>query len=78
MVGSPGEPDVAKMIEWIRGADVRDEDGDPTTTVRNTMGDALHSQPASIVYSITDDKPDIVVFTATNDGFLHAEGGDEK
>jgi type IV pilus assembly protein PilY1 len=75
LAGDPGDPDVRTMIEWIRGSDVRDEDGDPTTTARAAMGDALHAQPASIVYGMTGDQPDIVVFTSTNDGFLHAING---
>jgi type IV pilus assembly protein PilY1 len=72
LAGTPGEPDVRAMIEWIRGNDVRDEDDDPTTTARKIMGDSLHAQPASIVYGMTGNNPDIVVYTATNDGFLHA------
>ena len=72
LAGDPGDPTVRNMIDWIRGSDVRDEDGDPTTTARMSMGDALHAQPASIVYGMTGDQPDIVVYTATNDGFLHA------
>jgi type IV pilus assembly protein PilY1 len=36
------------------------------------MGDALHAQPASIVYGDKAGNPDIVVYTATNDGYLHA------
>jgi type IV pilus assembly protein PilY1 len=72
LAGDPGDPSVRDMIEWIRGVDVRDEDGDPTTTARTTMGDSLHAQPASIVYGVTGDQPDIVVYTATNDGLLHA------
>ncbi|HSD68845.1 MAG TPA: PilC/PilY family type IV pilus protein [Woeseiaceae bacterium] len=75
LAGDPGDPDVATMLDWIRGYDVRDEDGDPTTTSRKTMGDALHAQPASIVYGMTGDEPDVVVFTSTNDGFLHAIDG---
>ncbi|MCI0516652.1 MAG: hypothetical protein L0Y45_02355, partial [Woeseiaceae bacterium] len=75
LAGDPGDPDVRTMLDWVRGYDVRDEDGDPTTTARKSMGDALHAQPASIVYGMTGDQPDIVVFTSTNDGFLHAIDG---
>ncbi len=71
--GAPGEPDLPTLIEWARGADVKDEDNDPLTTTRQIMGDTLHSQPASIVYGTdANGDPDIVVFTATNDGYLHA------
>lgn len=72
LAGTPGEPDVGTIIDWMRGEDILDEDDDPDTTVRRSMGDALHSQPASIVYGQTGDVLDIVVYTATNDGFLHA------
>ena len=76
LTGDPGEPTMAEMIDWIHGADVKDEDNDPATTVRNSMGDTLHAQPASVVYSIdSSGNPDLVVFTATNDGYLHAVDG---
>ena len=40
------------------------------------MGDPLHSQPAAVVYGGTPASPDVVVFTATNDGYVHAIDGD--
>ncbi len=72
--GEAGEPTITQMIDWMRGVDVRDQDGDPKTTVRYDMGDALHARPASVVYGAgaTEGTFDIVVFTATNDGYLHA------
>ena len=74
--GSVGEPDLLTIIEWARGADVKDEDNDPFTYTRESMGDTLHSQPASIVYGVdANGDPDIVVFSATNDGYLHATDG---
>jgi type IV pilus assembly protein PilY1 len=39
------------------------------------MGDPLHSQPAAIVYGGTVASPEVVVFTATNDGYVHAIDG---
>ena len=76
LTGAAGEPDLLTIIEWMRGVDVKDEDNDPVTTQRNVMGDTLHSQPASIVYGLdAQGNPDIVVFNATNDGFLHAIDG---
>jgi type IV pilus assembly protein PilY1 len=74
LTGAAGEPTVSSMIDWIRGADVKDEDGDPLTTVRYDMGDSLHAQPAAVVYGAGANQGsfDIVVFTATNDGYLHA------
>ncbi|VAX11759.1 Type IV fimbrial biogenesis protein PilY1 [hydrothermal vent metagenome] len=42
------------------------------------MGDPLHSVPAIVTYGGTDDEPEMVVFVATNEGYLHAiVGGSE-
>lgn len=72
LIGADGEPTKDEVIRWMRGEDVRDEDGNAATTVRNAMGDPLHSRPAAIVYGGTETNPDSVVYTATNDGYLHA------
>ena len=76
LTGGAGEPSKDDMIRWLRGEDVADFDGDPTTTVRNQMGDPLHSQPATVVYGGTTANPDVVVYAATNDGYLHAIDGE--
>jgi len=73
--GAAGEPSIDEVIRWMRGEDVTDVDFDPTTTVRNAMGDPLHSQPAAVVYGGAPGSPDVVVYTATNDGYLHAVDG---
>ncbi|MDJ0939074.1 MAG: PilC/PilY family type IV pilus protein [Woeseiaceae bacterium] len=70
--GAEGEPEKEDLIDWARGVDVKDQDNDPDTDVRYSMGDTLHSQPASVVYGNTSGGYDIVVFNATNDGYLHA------
>ncbi len=75
LTGAPGEPTKDELIRWARGEDIRDEDNNPLTTVRYAMGDPLHSQPAAIVYGGTPGNPDVVTFTATNDGYLHAVDG---
>ena len=75
LTGANGEPELADLINWARGVDVRDEDNNPATTTRHAMGDALHSQPAAIVYGGTAEQPDTVIYTATNDGYLHAISG---
>ncbi|MEX2123911.1 MAG: PilC/PilY family type IV pilus protein [Woeseia sp.] len=75
LTGATGEPTIDEMIRWMRGEDIRNEDFDPTTTVRNAMGDPLHSQPGAVVYGGSPSSPDIVVFTGTNDGYLHAVNG---
>jgi type IV pilus assembly protein PilY1 len=73
--GATGEPTMDEIIRWARGEDVRDEDSNATTTVRKAMGDPLHSQPAAVVYGGTETNPEVVVYTATNDGYLHAFDG---
>ena len=75
LTGATGEPTVAQMIDWMRGADVRDEDGNPATTIRYAMGDPLHSRPAAVVYGGTEANPEVVIYTATNDGYIHAIDG---
>ncbi len=75
LTGAPGEPTLDVLLAWARGLDVRDEDNNPGTLVRYAMGDPLHSQPAAIVYGGTAANPDVVVYTATNDGYLHAING---
>ena len=73
LTGAAGEPTKVEMINWARGLDVRDEDNDGATDdFRNAMGDPLHSAPATVVYGGTQAAPDMVVFMATNDGYLHA------
>jgi len=75
LTGADTEPTKEMVINWARGVDVRDEDDNPATTVRNVMGDPLHSQPAAVVYGGTPENPEVVVFTATNDGYVHAIDG---
>jgi type IV pilus assembly protein PilY1 len=77
LTGAAGEPEFDDLINWARGADIRDEDNNSTTSVRNAMGDPLHSQPAAVVYGGTANSPDTVIFTATNDGYLHAISGSD-
>lgn len=75
LTGAAGEPTIDDLINWARGEDVRDIDSNPATTVRNVMGDPLHSQPAAVVYGGSVGNEEVVVFTATNDGYLHAIDG---
>ena len=56
--------------------DIKDDDNDPNTTVRLSMGDTLHAQPATVVYGDPQVSGNVVLFTATNDGFLHAIDAD--
>ncbi len=73
LTGAADEPTLNEVIRWALGEDVLDVD--PLSTVRNSMGDPLHSQPAAVVYGGTAANPDVVVFTATNDGYFHAING---
>ena len=75
LTGSPDEPSKDQLIRWARGEDILDEDFDPTTKVRNAMGDPLHSQPTAVVYGGDEINPEVVVYTATNDGYVHAIDG---
>ena len=70
--GAAEEPTIEQMIDWLRGADVLDVDNNPLTTQRKQMGDPLHSQPATIVYGGTPGSEEVVIYVATNDGYLHA------
>jgi len=75
LTGSPDEPTKEMIIDWARGEDLTDEDNNPATTIRYVMGDPLHSQPSAVVYGGTDTSPEVVVFAATNDGYVHAIDG---
>lgn len=70
-----GAPDNERdlVINWARGSDARDADGDgDDTDPRLSMGDPLHVQPVSGEYGDDESSRNGVVFIATNDGFLHA------
>lgn len=74
-LGAPGDPTRDDLINWARGADLLNEDGDASTTVRRAMGDPIHSPPAVVIYGGTPASPNIddaVVYLTTNDGYLHA------
>ena len=76
LTGAPDEPTLDQVVRWTRGEDVLDVDNDTSTTERKVMGDPLHSQPAAVVYGGDVENPDVVVYTATNDGYFHAVDGD--
>jgi len=82
LTGAAGEPTMSKLIDWARGMDVKDEDNDGATDdSRKAMGDTLHAQPAAVVYGQPDGTYEVIIYSATNDGYLHAidaDGGVEK
>lgn len=66
-----------EFINWIRGKDIFDEDGDGATTdTRYAMGDPLHSRPVAITYGTVSGSPDVELFFGTNGGGLHSVRGD--
>jgi type IV pilus assembly protein PilY1 len=75
-LGAPGLPAHDELIEWMRGRDVQDDNGnDNFTEARLEMGDPIHAKPAVVIYGGTaaaNDVDDAVVFAAENDGYLHA------
>ncbi|MGH8504426.1 MAG: pilus assembly protein, partial [Stenotrophobium sp.] len=76
MLGLPATATAADrttLLQWARGIDVLDENGDGSTTdARKTMGDPLHAEPQLITYGGTDANPDISIFMGDNQGYLHA------
>ncbi len=79
MTGAAGEPSILKIIDWARGMDVNDEDNDgDSDDTRYAMGDTLHAQPAAVVYGEADGTYNVVIYSATNDGYLHAVDADGK
>ena len=66
------------LLKWARGVDVKDEDGDGSTSdFVSRMGDPIHSQPIIVNYGTNDS----AIFVATNHGMLHSidtETGDEN
>ena len=56
----------------MRGADVDAALAADKVKPRFEMGDPLHGRPATVIYGGTATSPDLVLFTVTNDGYLHA------
>jgi type IV pilus assembly protein PilY1 len=81
MVGASDATERTAIINFARGQDTNDDDQDTDfTEERKAMGDPMHARPAVVVYGGTVAAPVGVVFTPTNDGFLHAfdmQTGDE-
>ncbi len=75
-LGVAGDPTRDELIDWLRGADVLDANGDGITTdARLSMGDPMNGRPATVIYGGTlanPDPDDGVVYAVTNEGYLHA------
>ncbi len=83
LLGVPGTPEVDKIIDYVHGIDVFDDDGDLSFVDNREwmLGDLLHFKPvivdyASYTFNATNEANTAVnktvVFTGTNDGMLHA------
>ena len=69
--------DVTKLINWMRGQDAYDKDGDGNTTETRSwnFADPLHSRPVAFTYGavttlgvVDKNNPIIKIFVSTNDG----------
>ncbi|MGD2096150.1 MAG: PilC/PilY family type IV pilus protein [Desulfobacterales bacterium] len=63
-----------KVIQYMRGADVLDQDGDLDVNENRSVitGDVLHSEPLVYTYRYADNSAITMVFFGSNDGMLHA------
>jgi len=75
-LGAAEAPGRVGLINWLRGTDIDDSNGNGSTTdARFAMGDPMHGRPATVIYGGTVANPnptDGVVFAVTNEGYLHA------
>jgi type IV pilus assembly protein PilY1 len=69
-----------RLVNWTRGQDLLDEDGDTNLTEMRASahGDVLHSRPVAVNYSGTGDPNEVVVYYGGNDGMLHAVNGNRS
>lgn len=80
MLGDAGMSDTTydTLLQWARGVDLQDDDSDEASDdARTHMGDPLHAKPLLITYGGTDDAPDMTLYAATNEGYLHAIDTDD-
>ncbi|MEJ2656230.1 MAG: PilC/PilY family type IV pilus protein [Desulfobacterales bacterium] len=73
ILGNPNRS-VADVINYVRGADVFDEDGDGNFTENRAVitGDVLHGAPSIFKYRYADNTYKTMVYFGANDGMLHA------
>ncbi len=77
MIGAPSA-DRDDVINWFRGQDIFDSDGDGSTSDQhNLFGDPLHVRPTPVIYGGSAAAPDMVVYVSTNDGLMHAIDPDD-
>jgi hypothetical protein len=65
---------INKVINYVRGADVLDQDEDTNTDENRDFitGDVLHSEPLVFTYHYANNPAKTMVFFGANDGMLHA------
>ncbi len=68
------------VINWVRGQDVLNENGNASTTEQRPYvhGDVVHSRPVAIDYGNAGGNPRIAVFYGANDGMLRAINGNRS
>jgi type IV pilus assembly protein PilY1 len=73
VLGNPTHT-TAEIINYVRGADVTDEDDDADSTENRGIitGDVLHSEPLVLQYTYPDNTSTTMVYFGANDGMLHA------
>ena len=73
VLGNPTHT-TAEIINYIRGADVFDEDEDSDAAENRAIitGDVLHSEPMVVQYNFPDNSSKTMVYFGANDGMLHA------
>ncbi|REL26006.1 rRNA (guanine-N1)-methyltransferase [Thalassotalea euphylliae] len=65
--------DIDQYLNWAKGQDVDDEDGDKSTSDMraDVFGDPLHSKPLVLNYGTSKDDQDVRILIGTNAGALH-------
>lgn len=83
-LGDPAMSNSAKseLVDWVRGRDVDDSDGDgDTNDTRYMHADPLHSSPAVVTYGGSSIDPVVKLIYGTNTGgikFVNAVNGKEE
>jgi len=73
ILGSPTRR-TSDIINYVRGADILDEDGDSDVTENRSIitGDVIHSEPSIFQYRYADGTSKTMIYFGANDGMLHA------
>jgi type IV pilus assembly protein PilY1 len=83
VLGASTQTAAEMQIDWARGYDAYDKDGDAITNESRNwiLGDMLHSQPLVLNYgargSFTTSSPDLRLLVGSNSGFVHLFGNSD-